>query len=82
MDGTVLKNYEAVESLKEISTDIDSYGDQLLAMFGAENIGNYNHCLIAGHVRDFLFEYGNLARLQQQSLEGANCRDFFSLPNQ
>jgi hypothetical protein len=49
---------------------MDRFGDSFIAMYGPVGITNYIHIWIAGHVRFFLREYGNVYRLAQHGFEG------------
>jgi hypothetical protein len=49
---------------------MDRFGDQWIVMFGDAEIANYVHIWIAGHVRYFLRQFGNVYRMAQHGFEG------------
>ena len=58
------------DDIDRIQKSLEDYVYKLVEVFGAGEIGQYQHEKVAGHYREFMLAFGSMGKFKQQSFEG------------
>ena len=58
--------------IKEFQKNVDDFHDKYVSIFGKSGLTNYIHYLSAGHIAEYMLEYGNLSKYSNQGWEALN----------
>ena len=59
--------------IKDFQKHVDDFHERYVKMFGAAGLTNYMHYLSAGHIAEYMLEYGNLSKYSNQGWELLNA---------